>query len=389
MPNHAIITAAGSGKRMGAGINKIFLDLDGEPIIARTVRRFNSCDRIESIVLVTRDSDREELARVVRDRGLDKVKKIVSGGAERQDSVYQGLLALEYADRDDLVLIHNGVNPHVGADTIAACVDAARECGAAVAAFPVRDTIKESDSGGRVVRTVSRERLWHAQTPQALRYGLALRAFEKAFEDGFYGTDDVMLAERLGLPVRIVECPQDNIKITTPADLARSAIPARDSRVGFGTDSHRFAGGSEPKKLILGGVEFTGAPGLEANSDGDVVLHALFNAISQALGERSIGHYADPLCAGGVSDSAAYIGVIMKIMEERGYEVGNIGVMIEGSRPRIAGNEERMKNRIGELTGTGPDRVGITATTGEGLTDFGRGLGVQCSCTVMLNRKIQ
>lgn len=388
MPDHALITAAGSGKRMGAGINKIFLDLDGEPIIARTVRRFDYRDDIESIVLVTRESDRDELARVVREFRLKKVAKIIPGGAERQDSVYRGLRALDYADRDDLVLIHNGVNPHVGADTITACMAAARECGAAVAAFPVRDTIKESGPGGTVVRTVDRERLWHAQTPQVLRYGLALEVFERAYEDNYYGTDDVMLAERLGMPVRIVPCSPDNFKITTPADLARSAAPARDSRVGFGTDSHRFTDGVASKKLMLGGVEFPGMPGLEANSDGDVVLHALFNALSQALGEKSIGHYADPLCAAGVSDSAAYIGVIMKIMEGRGYGIGNIGVMIEGSRPRIAGNEERMKERIGAITGTGPERIGITATTGEGLTDFGRGLGVQCSCTVMINRRV-
>lgn len=155
-------------------------------------------------------------------------------------------------------------------------------------------------------------------------------------------------------------------------------------RVGIGTDSHRFVAAGQGRPLVLGGVIFPGEPGLEANSDGDVILHALYNAIAQALGERSLGHVADPLCAAGVTDSAAYLQVIRPLMNERGYRLGNIGIMIEGRRPRFAGHEERMRDRIAAIMGIDSSQVGITATSGEGLTDFGRGLGLQCLCTVML-----
>jgi 2-C-methyl-D-erythritol 2,4-cyclodiphosphate synthase len=165
------------------------------------------------------------------------------------------------------------------------------------------------------------------------------------------------------------------------------AVIAADTRVGFGMDSHRFVGPGVDKMLVLGGVAMPGEPGFEANSDGDVAFHALFNAIAQALGESSIGYYADPLCRNGVTDSCKYLAVIRDIMTGRGYEIGNIGIMLEGKRPRIAGHETSMKGRISSIFGIAPDRIGITATSGEGLTDFGRGLGMQCFCVVTLRRK--
>ena len=161
---------------------------------------------------------------------------------------------------------------------------------------------------------------------------------------------------------------------------------APDIRIGFGMDSHRFVTGVT-KKLVLGGVEIPGEPGFEANSDGDILFHALFNAVAQALGEGSISYYADPLCRKGITDSSKYLAVIRGIMAQRGYAVGNIGIMLEGKRPRVAGLEGPMKERIAGIFGITPDHIGITATTGEGLTDFGRGLGMQCFCVVMLQRK--
>lgn len=164
------------------------------------------------------------------------------------------------------------------------------------------------------------------------------------------------------------------------------SVVAADIRIGFGTDSHRFLTGTADKPLVLAGVAFPGEPGFQANSDGDVVFHALFNAIAQALGEGSISYYADPLCKNGITDSAEYLFVIRDMMLIRGYGIGNIGVMLEGSRPRISGHEGAMKERIASIFGIAGDLIGITATTGEGLTDFGRGLGMQCSCVVTLRR---
>lgn len=156
-------------------------------------------------------------------------------------------------------------------------------------------------------------------------------------------------------------------------------------RVGLGMDSHRFA--VENKDLILGGVTIEGEIGLEANSDGDVVLHALFNSISQALGKSSISVYADPMCKKGIIDSAEYLKVILGIMHEKGYEIGNIGIMIEAKRPKILDHEEKIKEKIALICGISKDQIGITATTGEGLTVFGQGLGIQCFAIVNLVRK--
>lgn len=155
-------------------------------------------------------------------------------------------------------------------------------------------------------------------------------------------------------------------------------------RVGFGHDSHAFEPEGSKKPLILGGVVFPGQPGLLANSDGDVVLHAIFNALSQAVGGRSLGVYADPLCARGVTDSSAYLPVALDMVRQAGYTIGNVGVSIEARRPRIEPMAEQMKATIARLLNVSAQQVGITATSGEGLTAFGRGEGIQVFVIVSL-----
>lgn len=155
-------------------------------------------------------------------------------------------------------------------------------------------------------------------------------------------------------------------------------------RVGFGHDSHAFEPEGSQKPLILGGVVFAGHPGLLANSDGDVVLHALFNAISQAIGHRSLGVYADPICQSGVTDSRVYLAVALDMARQAGYTINNVGVSIEARRPKIEPMSAQMKTRLARLLDVDEDRVGITATTGEGLTAFGRGEGIQVFVVVSL-----
>ena len=155
-------------------------------------------------------------------------------------------------------------------------------------------------------------------------------------------------------------------------------------RVGFGHDSHAFEPDGGTKPLVLGGVVFPGQPGLLANSDGDVVLHALFNALSQAVGGRSLGVYADPICAGGVTDSSAYLPVALDMVRRAGYTIANVGVSIEARRPRIEPMAAQMKVCIAHLLDIQEDQVGITATSGEGLTAFGRGEGIQVFAIVSL-----
>ncbi len=155
-------------------------------------------------------------------------------------------------------------------------------------------------------------------------------------------------------------------------------------RVGLGQDSHAFEPEGSQKPLILGGVAFPGHPGLLANSDGDVVLHAIFNALSQAIGKRSLGVYADPLCQSGVRDSRVYLSVALDMVRQAGYTINNVGVSIEARRPKIEPLAAQMKASLAGLLGVSGDQVGITATTGEGLTAFGRGEGVQVLVIVSL-----
>jgi len=380
--NIALITAAGIGKRMNSPLNKIFMMLDSEKVLELTLAVFQKCSSIDKMMVVAREQDKAEIEKL-KER-FPKIEKVVVGGEKRQNSVYNGLVSLD-AHADDIIVIHNGVNPFVDEKTIVESIDAAKKYEAAVVGYKARDTVKEVDEKGFIVKTLDRKRLWQVQTPQTIRYGTAIKAFRKAFDEEFFGTDDTMLVERLGKKVKMIECSPENIKITLPQDIEFGNKLLKHSRIGFGMDSHRFVKEGE-KKLILGGVEFEGK-GFDANSDGDVILHALFNAISQGLGEKSLGHYADDMFEKGVTDSKEYLNVALKMMKDREYALGNIGIMLEGKMPKISGHEEKLKESLSSLLGIEKDSVGVTATSGEDLSAFGRGLGMQCFCVVSMHKK--
>jgi len=231
----AIIPSAGMGRRMGKR-KKPFLPLAGMPVMAHALLPFETSPLIGAIILVVPDDDREICRRdLVNAYGFQKVINVVAGGAERQDSVKAALNTLSASW--DIVVVHDGVRPFVTVDLIERVVKAAITNGAAIAAVPVKDTIKEVVEG-RVTRTVPRERLWSVQTPQAFRAELLVEAHEKAAEDGFSGTDDAALVERMGCAVSVVEGSYENIKITTPEDLVagEAIIRAREGE-GAGLSS--------------------------------------------------------------------------------------------------------------------------------------------------------
>lgn len=213
----AIIPSAGMGRRMGS-LKKNYLMLLGKPVLARTIEQFESSGMVDSIVLVVPPSG-EEFCRagIVEAYGFKKVARIVPGGAERQDSVENGLRAAGRAF--DIVLVHDGARPLVTVEIIENTIRAAAGCGAAIAAVPVKDTIKEA-GGGFIVATLPREALLSVQTPQAFSLSVLEEAFSRAKEDGFTGTDESSLVERTGRPVKAVQGSYENIKITTPEDLA-------------------------------------------------------------------------------------------------------------------------------------------------------------------------
>lgn len=204
---------------MGSNTPKQFLSLGGLPIIVYSLQVFEQSESIAEVVLAVPEADREFcLKEIVTRHGLTKVRRIVAGGEQRQDSVRHGLAAVD--ETIDLVLVHDAVRPFVTPDMVGRVVQRAGEYGAAVVAIPMRDTVKRMGADGLVEGTVDRGGLWLAQTPQVFRRELLQEAHQKALVDGFQATDDAQLVERLGHRVAIVEGSGENIKITRPEDLA-------------------------------------------------------------------------------------------------------------------------------------------------------------------------
>lgn len=214
----AVIVAAGNGTRMGTKESKQYLLLQNKPVLVYTLEVFQQLPEVETIILVTGEQDLGRCREYIHRYALHKVKSIIPGGRERQDSVYQGLLAME-GYQAEWVLVHDGVRPFVTGEKIRQCWDKAVEFGAAVLAVPVKDTIKVVDKTGEISSTPDRKSLWAIQTPQAFRLAELLKAHEQAAIDGYIGTDDAALIERLGNKVHVVEGDYSNVKLTTPEDL--------------------------------------------------------------------------------------------------------------------------------------------------------------------------
>jgi 2-C-methyl-D-erythritol 4-phosphate cytidylyltransferase len=218
--NVAIIPAAGSGSRFGGQIPKQFIEIAGAPIIVHTLRRFDECEEIGAIVVALRREEIEGFERALGSHKIRKPVRLVAGGAERSDSILNALTAAKEF-QPEIVVVHDAVRPFVTPERISAVIVKARETGAAILAQPATDTIKEVEEG-LIRRTLDRRRIWRAQTPQAFRYDLLMRANEDARASDLpaaMATDDSFLVERLGAPVAIVEGLANNIKITTPEDL--------------------------------------------------------------------------------------------------------------------------------------------------------------------------
>jgi len=215
----AVIPAGGSGRRMEAREAKQYLLLNGIPLLVHTLRAFQETPVIGSIVLVVPPADVTRIQSDLVDAfAMTKVRQVVAGGKERQDSVRNGLAVLP-ADCE-IVLIHDAARPFVSPALIEKAVDGAVREGAVAAGVRARDTVKQCDREGRVTATLDREQIWMAQTPQAFHRAIIVAAHQKAQIDNFYGTDDAVLVERMGIPVRMIDSIPDNIKITTAEDLA-------------------------------------------------------------------------------------------------------------------------------------------------------------------------
>jgi 2-C-methyl-D-erythritol 4-phosphate cytidylyltransferase len=214
----AIIVAAGKGVRMGPNTDKLFLEVAGRPVVAHTWQRFVETAEIDEIVVVVREGMQKTFESLAAQYQLNKAFRLVAGGAERQDSVWNGLEAVKPGT--EIVAIQDGARPCTSREIISVTIAAARETGAAVAAQPVTDTIKETQDGMTISRTLDRSRLWAVQTPQTFRVEVIRRALRLVREKKLQVTDDTAACELIGQPVRLVAGSAPNPKVTVPADLA-------------------------------------------------------------------------------------------------------------------------------------------------------------------------
>ncbi len=397
MKTLAIVPAGGTGRRMGAAVPKQFLPLAGIPVLVRTLAVLQHSPLIEQILLAVPAADVVQVrADIVEAHGLTKVTAVVAGGAERQDSVGNALR--EVPEGIEIVLVHDAVRPFVTPAVIARVVTAAQEYGAAAAGLPVRDTVKRAGGADRVVTTVEREGLWLAQTPQAFHRQIIVTAYERASRDGYVATDDAALVERMGGAVRMVPGDPDNVKITTPEDLAHGeAILGRrrpdgplsgaaggesGMRIGFGFDSHRLAAG---RRLVLGGRVVPHDQGLLGHSDADVLVHAICDALLGAAGAGDIGrHFPDTDPAYKDIASVLLLRRVAAIVAARGGRVCNVDSTIVLERPRLAPYLDEMAANIAGALGVPPGRVSVKAKTNEGMGIVGAGEGAAAFAVVTL-----
>lgn len=374
----AIITAAGKGSRMKASLPKQFLELHGRSVLERAVEPFQNSCYVDDILVVS-DKDFEELCKNICCK-FSKVKEVVTGGNERQDSVNNGLKHVH----EGYVLIHDGARPYVTEEVINNVIFDTEKFGAAVPCVPVKETVRQlqgknfAEVKSADSKTLDRNSLYTVQTPQGFETTLIKEAFKKAYEEGFYGTDDASLAERMGVQVAISEGSYANIKITTKEDL-----PV-EMRVGTGYDVHRL---EVNRKLFLCGVEIPFEKGLLGHSDADVAVHALMDAMLGAAAMGDIGkHFPDSDMRYKDISSMKLLEKVKELVKEKGWTLNNADITIMAQRPKLLPYIGQMKENIAAALDIEPDCINVKATTTERLGFVGREEGIAAEAVCILNR---
>lgn len=381
----AVILAAGSGVRMQSDSNKVFIKFDEQSAVMRCLTAFEQTGLFSHVVLVCRPEEREYLRQKVKRHNKGNII-ICDGGSERQYSVEN---ALEFVPPEtDIIAVHDAARCFVTPKIIRDCVSSAIRFGSGVAAVAATDTIKRAIDGV-VVETLNRSELVHVQTPQVFRADILRAAYKKAVQDGFLGTDDASLVERLGSIVRIVSGSPENIKLTTKSDVeeGNKIVAARkfsDIRIGNGFDMHAF---SVDRKLVLGGVEIPYEYGLEGHSDADVLVHAIMDALLGAarLGDIGILFPPSDMKYKGIS-SILLLREVGDLLKKYGYKIVNIDSTIIMQAPKISAYSAKMIENIALALGMDSVYVNVKATTTEYLGTLGRGEGAAAQAVCILQK---
>lgn len=371
----AIIVSGGSGSRMGRP--KQFLPLAGSTVAELSLKCFAGMDEMRSVVLVLGEDAYAEHGKRL---AVGKVK-VVKAGPTRMGSVKNGFAALP--EGVEVVAVHDGARSMITAEIVRATLKEAAKSGAAIAAVPVKDTLKVVEKGKKTVSdTPERARFWAAQTPQTYRYEILKEALEK-FKDDADATDESQLVERCGHKVAVVESTYENFKITTPEDMtmAEAIIEGREggrreSRTGFGYDVHRLVEGRE---LWLAGIKLPHDKGLLGHSDGDAVLHASCDAVLGALGLGEIGIAfppSDPKFKGLASKDI--VANTLEKVAAFGGEIVHLDATLIAEEPKLKPHYGKLKASLAALFKLPESRVSLKAKSNEGLDAVGRGEAIVC-----------
>ena len=381
----AIIAGGGRGTRMGGDRPKQLLRLGGATILERSVAAFDRCGRVDEIVLVVPPELAADSSLASAPDGTPI--RIVPGGTRRQDSVARGFDAS--SSSSEIIVVHDAARPLCSTALIIRTIEAASRHGAAIAALTAHDTVKQRAVGdGRFVgRTLARESIVLAQTPQAFRREVLVAAVRLG-RQGAEATDEAALAERAGYRVALVEGDPRNIKITTERDLsiARRLLGETmvTERVGFGYDLHRLV---EGRPLVLGGIRIPHDRGLAGHSDADAVCHAVVDAILGAAASGDIGqHFPDTDSRWEGASSVELLRAAVDLVRSRGFEVVNLDVVVVAERPRIGPHVERMREAVASAVGIDPAAVSIKGKTNEGMDATGRGEAIATHAVAMVRQ---
>lgn len=385
----AIVPAAGRGERFASathGVPKQYTPLLGRTVLEWSLRALLGEPRIEGIVVVLAAGD-ERWPEVAR--RLDSPKLLAAvGGAQRQDSVMNGLEFLgSRAAAEDWVLVHDAARPCLSGADISALADALNGHEGAVLAAPIVDTVKR-DSGA-ALETVDRAGLWRALTPQVFNFAQLRRALREAAQAGLAVTDEAQAMERIGVRAVLVAGSPFNIKVTRAEDLNTAAdiLKMGESslmRIGQGVDVHAFGDGDH---VMLGGVRIAHVQGVVAHSDGDVVIHALCDALLGAMGDGDIGQHfpdSDPRYRG--ADSRVFLRVVADRMRAAGLRMINADITVLAQAPRIGAHRGAMAANLAQDLGIAAELINIKATTTERLGFIGREEGLAAMASVLLAR---
>lgn len=383
MKNIAIVLAGGSSQR--CGFDKLFENKLGIPVIEQTLSVFQKSEVIDEVIVVLSMANFARGGKL-RDR-FDKVTKVLPGGDERFES-FRGAMDYVYQAYGENVrlVVHNGANPNLSLEDLSAGITLAEKQKNVIFGYFSPNSIKQVRDG-KVEQFLDRSEIFETQTPQISDKDTFVRAIEHYSElerTNFVPNDEAELISMVGEEISVYECSPSNTKVTYASDFSGMG----NGRIGVGEDSHRFADKFDPEKPFrLAGVDMSeGKLTSDGNSDGDIILHSLCNALLSAVGDKTFDPIAAPICKAGDTNSLSYWQATRDhVRQSHGdFKIKQIVVSLEGAQPRLSGKHEVIQKALAELLSLDIDKVGLTYTTGEGLTDFGEGLGMRSLVTLVI-----